>query len=556
MLEADEIIKTILIEKKIINKWKLKKAEDSIQKSGKSLLDYLVEKGEIRKIELGETVAASLNLQYANLTDNTPDADTIQKLSEEYCENFHIILMQVSEEEVHVATDRPDDPHVRNTLNEIFPKRKHVLYYSLPEDIAKALEVFRKPLETTLSELLKKKVHETPQLFQAIMNDAINFDTSDIHFEPRGEEVVVRFRVDGVLREAGRMNESLYTNLLNLLKIRSNIRTDIHLQTQDGSMRFEKDRIIYDIRVSVVPTIQGQKAVLRILASYVKVLSLQQIGLTSQYQDTLEQAASKPYGLVIVAGPTGSGKTTTLYALLKAVNKNGINITTLEDPVEYRMTAVNQIQVNNEIGLTFPVGLKAIVRQDPDVILLGEIRDGETAETAISAALTGILLFTSFHAGDAAITIPRLLDMGIEPFLLASALELIMSQRLLRKICPYCKEELEIKVSDLNNRVYKPERFFDSKTIKVFRGKGCDKCGNTGYDGRTAIFETIDMTPQMKDLIQESPSAQDVRRLALDQKSGTLFEDGLIKVMSGVTTIDELLRAAQPYDLDIDKKKK
>ncbi len=550
MPNEHEILRNILLEKRFINKWNLKKAEDTVEKSGKSLLEYLVEKNLIKKDELGEAIAATNNLEYADLKTITSNPDNIQKLSEEYSENFHIILISTTEDQVHVATDRPGDPHITKTLEQIFPNRKQYIYYSLPEDISKALEVYRKPLETELSELLLKGIDDTPKLFSAIVNDAINFDTSDIHFEPRGSEVVIRFRVDGILREAGRMVENLYTNLLNLIKIRSDMRTDVHLKTQDGSMRFEKDRVIYDMRVSIVPTILGEKTVVRILASYVKVLSLQEIGLTSHYQEALAQAASKPYGLVIVAGPTGSGKTTTLYALLKSVNKNGINITTLEDPVEYRMNNVNQIQVNYETDLTFPVGLKAIVRQDPDVILLGEIRDAETAETAVNAALTGILLFTSFHAGDAAITIPRLIDMKIEPFLLSSSIELIMSQRLLRTICPYCKEEVEYKLSEVKKRLHQPERFFEGKTFKLFRGKGCDKCGGTGYSGRTAIFETIDMTPQMKDLIQEAPSAQDVRRLALDQGSGTLFEDGLIKVKDGITTLEELLKSAQPYSFD------
>lgn len=550
MLPEQELLKEVLLEKRFINKRALSKAESAIEKSGRPLIEYLVEKKMINKQELGEAIAASKNLEFIDLSENMPDEDTLQKLSEEYCENFHVVLISAAEDEITVATDRPEDLHIRETLNDIFPKRKHVVRYALPEDIEKALEVFRKPLDTELSTLLTKKILDTPKLFQTIIHDAISFDTSDIHFEPRGGEVVIRFRVDGVLREAGRMDESLYNNLLNLIKIRNDMRTDVHLKTQDGSMRYEKDRVQYDMRTSIVPTILGQKVVIRILASYVKVLSLQEIGLTTHYQETLQQASSKPYGLVIIAGPTGSGKTTTMYALLKSVNKNGINITTLEDPVEYRINGVNQIQVNYETDLTFPVGLKAVVRQDPDVILLGEIRDAETAETAVNAALTGILLFTSFHAGDAAITIPRLIDMKIEPFLLASAIELIVSQRLLRKICANCKEEVEYKLTDIKQRLHKPERFFDGKTVKLYKGKGCDKCGGTGFDGRTAIFETIDMTPQMKDLIQEAPSAQDVRRLAIEQGSGTLFEDGLIKVKEGITSLDELLRAAQPYSFD------
>jgi type II secretory ATPase GspE/PulE/Tfp pilus assembly ATPase PilB-like protein len=260
-------------------------------------------------------------------------------------------------------------------------------------------------------------------------------------------------------------------------------------------------------------------------------------------------ASRKPFGMVLAVGPTGSGKSTTLYALLKTFNRNEVNLTTIEDPVEYKISGANQIQVNTQTDLTFAKGLRSIVRQDPDIILVGEIRDRETAEIAVNAALTGHLLFSTFHSNDAATGIPRLMDMGIEPFLLSSTLQLIAAQRLVRKVCENCRFSVPTTIIDLEKVLPDAKKYFSESKMTLYRGKGCKACGNKGYQGRTAIYEFIRNTPELQDLILKNPSSQEIWAVARKQGSKSLFEDGIEKVKKGVTTLEELLRVASPPEM-------
>lgn len=301
------------------------------------------------------------------------------------------------------------------------------------------------------------------------------------------------------------------------------------------------------MRVSIAPTIDGEKIALRILPEYSSHFSVDTLGLTGDDRVALSEAAKKPFGMVLVTGPTGSGKTTTLYAFLRTLNTSEVNITTIEDPVEYRIEGVNQMQTNAATELTFARGLRSIVRQDPDIVLVGEIRDRETAEVAINAALTGHLLFSTFHSNDAATTIPRLLDIGIEPFLLGSTLELIVAQRLVRTICSNCHGSYTLAKRELQSSIPKIAPFFnEEQQITFYRGAGCNACHQTGYRGRIAIFEVIRNTPQMQELIANRPSRTDIWNLAKQQGSHSLFENGLSKVREGITTVEELLRVAPP----------
>ena len=311
-------------------------------------------------------------------------------------------------------------------------------------------------------------------------------------------------------------------------------------------MQFVKGTVKIDLRTSIIPTIEGEKVVMRVLSSYVKGLGLEDIGFSKENQRMMIEAANKPFGMIIVTGPTGSGKSTTLYSLLKILNEEDVNITTIEDPVEYKMKGLNQIQVNSFANLTFAKGLRSIVRQDPDIILVGEIRDEETAEIAVNAALTGHLLFSTFHTNDAATTVPRLLNMKIQPYLLASTLELIIAQRLVRKICSKCKYSVDMASADICHEHPGFEQFFPEQRLTLFAGKGCHSCGGSGYKGQCAIFEFIQNTPALQDLITTSPSTQEIWDLARKEGTKTLFEDGIDKVKNGVTTLDELLRVAEP----------
>jgi type IV pilus assembly protein PilB len=325
------------------------------------------------------------------------------------------------------------------------------------------------------------------------------------------------------------------------------MRIDEHLSAQDGAMQRTPDKHPVDLRVSLVPTVEGEKVVMRVLGAYVQGFSFADVGLEDAHRETIEHSIAKPFGMILTVGPTGSGKTTTLYALLKLLNKQDVNITTIEDPVEYKMAGTNQIQVREASDMTFAKGLRSIVRQDPDVILVGEIRDQETAEISVNAALTGHLLLSTFHANDAATAMPRLADMGVEPFLLASTLELIIAQRLVRKICSRCRYSLPVSEAAANlhtpglriNDYFKPED-------NVYAGKGCNVCNNSGYQGRMALFEIIEVTPEMEELMLRLPSTREIERLARSQGSKPMFDDGIAKVKNGATTLAEVLRVVSP----------
>lgn len=405
---------------------------------------------------------------------------------------------------------------------------------------------YNKSLDTRFSKIIQSEHRVAPEILEEILEDAVNYHASDVHFEPQKDEIMVRFRIDGVLQVAGSIPKNFYENIVNRIKVESKLRIDEHFAAQDGSMRFEREGNIVDLRTSIVPTVNGEKIVLRVLATYLQGLNLANLGLTEEYQNLLQSVADKPFGMILVTGPTGSGKTTTLYALLKMLNSNEVNITTIEDPVEYKMLGVNQIQVNTATNLTFAKGLRSIVRQDPDIILVGEVRDRETAEIAVNAALTGHLLLSTFHANDAPTAIPRLLEMGIEPFLLASTLELVVGQRLLRKLCNFCRYSVSYNVEEVSKRFKGMKNYLKGKKVNLYESKGCHACGFTGYHGRTAIFECVVNTPELKDLILKNPSTNQIWELTRKQGANSLFEDGIIKVLSGLTTMDELLRVAEP----------
>ncbi|MFH1855055.1 MAG: GspE/PulE family protein [bacterium] len=389
-----------------------------------------------------------------------------------------------------------------------------------------------------------------PEIINNLIEDALKHRASDVHIEPQHKEVVVRFRIDGVLYEICKIPKLSYENILNRVKVQAHLRVDEHFSAQDGSLRHDLKENVIDVRVSIVPTIEGEKIVMRMLAVYVPNLSLEDLGVSEEDQQKLLRAVKKPFGMILAVGPTGSGKTTTLYALLKTLRVSEINLTTVEDPVEYKIYGANQIQVNLQTNLTFAKGLRSIVRQDPDVILVGEIRDDETAEMAVNSALTGHLLFSTFHANDAATGIPRLLDMGIEPFLLASTLEVISAQRLVRKICEECKQKATFDLRKLETFLPSVGKYFSSKNLSAYMGKGCSHCNNKGYQGRTAIYEIITITPEMRDLILRNPSSQEVAQLARKQGSKSLFEDGVEKVREGITTPEELFRVASPPEVE------
>ncbi len=418
----------------------------------------------------------------------------------------------------------------------------------------KAIESFfvhyRKPLATRFQQIIEQNHKVAPEILEEIFQDAIALRASDIHFEPQEKEVMVRFRVDGVLHEAGRIPKEYYEGVVNRMKIAANLHIDEHHMAQDGAIRYDTGKGMMDIRVSIVPVVDGEKIVLRLLSEYVRALTLADLGCSEENRTILEQASRKPFGMILTTGPTGSGKSTTLYALLKLRNHPDVNISTIEDPVEYKVHGINHIQVNTETNLTFANGLRALMRQDPNIILVGEIRDGETASIAVNAALTGHLLFSTLHANDACTSVPRLLEMGVEPFLLASTLEVVIAQRLLRKICPHCRYSYNVTKAEIPNLFAHADKFFDDKgDVLLYKGKGCESCGGIGFQGRLAVHELLVITPAIEALIVARKSSAEIEVQARADGMKSLFEDGFVKVRAGITTLEELLRVANPPDV-------
>ncbi len=524
----------------------IQKAEKSSRTNRISILDSLLSEEAINKDIVGQAIAESLHVPYADLNSNAPTRDQVFKIAEETAKKYRIVFFQDTEEKITITTDNPSQENLKVELEKTFPNRPVEIMFSLPEDIDAILTYYQKNLETKFSKIIEGQTQIAPEMLSAVFEDAITLHASDIHFEPTGSDVLIRFRVDGVLRDVVRMPKGQYENVLNRIKVQSGIRIDEHFSAQDGAMQFTYSDTAIDLRVSIIPTVGGEKTVLRVLSSYIQGLVLSELGLSEAGRKTLEKAAQKPFGMIMATGPTGSGKTTTLYALLKILNQSDVNITTIEDPVEYKMRGVNQIQVNPATNLTFAKGLRSIVRQDPDIILVGEIRDEETAEIAINAALTGHLLLSTFHANDAATAIPRMLDMGVEPFLLASTLELIVAQRLARKICEHCKQSVVVGASEIEKLHSSFAEYFSEKEYTLYESKGCNMCGLSGYKGRTAIFEIIQMTPEMQELILKNPSSKVIWDLARIQGVQSMFEDGVEKIKNGITTLSELLRIAEP----------
>lgn len=367
---------------------------------------------------------------------------------------------------------------------------------------------------------------------------AINLGASDIHIEPYEGQSFVRLRLDGILHNYTQIPLSLHEQVVSRIKVLANLNVAEKRIPQDGKIAVKVGKRHLDIRVSVVPTVFGERVVLRLLEKGGKILRLEDLGLWEEDLLKLKRLSQKPYGIVLATGPTGSGKSTTLYAIIMEIKSPKKNIITIEDPPEYQIEGVSQIQVNPKVGLTFATGLRAILRQDPDVIMVGEIRDSETAEIAVQSALTGHLVLSTLHTNDAPSAITRLFDLGIEPFLIASALEGVIAQRLVRKICPYCKEEYRPSKEELKELGLSGDHTF-------YRGRGCEQCMGTGYRGRTGIFEVLEVDEEIKKLIVKTQSATDIRNFARARGFKSMLEDGIRKVLSGITTPEEVLRAVK-----------
>lgn len=543
-LLSDEMLASILINSAYITEEDAKTGLEAVRFLRMPLMDYFIGQGLLTRDLIGQAISEYYNIPYFDLNSQVPLIETILKLPEETAQKYQAVIVEINDKELVVTTSMPEHSKLDAELKTLFPKLKIEIRYSLDNDVDRILSMYRADIAQRFKKIIDKHERVAPELIQEIVSDAVAYKASDIHFEPQEDFVLVRFRIDGVLQETGTLPHEYYSNVVNKIKILSKLRIDNHFSAQDGSIRLRIETNDIDLRVSIIPTIYGEKVVMRILSSYVRSLALTDVGLSNKDSIAFSKVAAKPFGMIIVSGPTGSGKTTTLYALLRTLHKPGINITTIEDPVEYKIPGINQIQVNNQTGLTFASGLRAIVRQDPDVILVGEVRDHETAEIAVNAALTGHMVLTTFHANDAATTIPRLFDMGVEPFLLASTLELVVAQRLVRKICDSCKRTKEVTIKELIKQYSWIEEYVGVKEgmITLYEGVGCSSCNNKGYRGRVGVFELIMFTPELRELLASHPTGQEIASVARKSGAGSLFLDGIDKVLTGQTTLEEVVR--------------
>ncbi|OGJ65912.1 hypothetical protein A3B61_05255 [Candidatus Peribacteria bacterium RIFCSPLOWO2_01_FULL_53_10] len=588
MALTDTDIGKILLEESYLSDAELTEAQKTAKDHHAPLLNILIEQGLITETLFESALCEYYKLEFHDLHADPPTPDMVGLLPEAVARKYNAIIVGKDGNSVTVATSDPTEPTLADAVKANLGKKdgdaviageknakgsrtngtsvftlhskkpgatpaftgKVKIVYAGQTSIDATFHAYRKPLATRFQQIIEKQGKVAPGILEEIINDAIELRASDIHFEPQEKMTIVRFRVDGVLHEAGRIPKAYYEGVVNRVKIASDMRTDEHFRPQDGAIRHETPVGKMDVRVSIVPIIDGEKIVMRLLASYVRSITLTELGFSETHQKILTEVVHRPYGMVLTTGPTGSGKSTTLTALLKMRNTPDVNISTIEDPVEYKIAGVNHIQVNTEVNLTFAAGLRALVRQDPNVILVGEIRDGETADIAVNAALTGHLLLSTLHANDAPTAVPRLLEMGVEPFLLASTLEVVIGQRLVRRICPHCRTSYSCSIHEAQKMFKGANKFFPKRgSVTLYKGKGCDGCGGTGFRGRIGIYELLAITPAIEDLIIKHASSTDLSIQARKEGMHTMFEDGFEKVLSGMTTIEELKRVAAPPDI-------
>jgi len=549
---ANKKLESILVGPGYISGSDFKLALKQSKTERKSLEQVLVEKNLIKDEQLGKLLAEELGFLFIDLKKERIDVKVLKIIPELVAKNQKIIVFDKGKKGIKVAMHEPN--YEMKKWLEKKTGEKAFVYYATLAGIKSCFRFYNKNIKEEFSEIIKshvkesKKQKEVPiiKIVDLLIKYAYENKASDIHIEPLAKTTQIRFRIDGVLHNVVSLPKNIHNLVVARIKVMSKLRTDEHFSAQDGKFVSESGSEKFDVRVSVVPVTDGENIVMRILSEKARRFDLQDLGIVKKDLKKVQQAIKRPYGMILATGPTGSGKTTTLYSLLKILNKPQINICTIEDPVEYDISGIGQIQVNAKTGLTFAKGLRSIVRQDPDIIMVGEIRDKETAGIAVNSAMTGHLVLSSMHANTAATNIPRLIDMGIEPFLAASCVNIIIAQRLVRKVCEKCRESKEYSKEDLlklglsENLISK--YFKKNKKIRVYFGKGCRACVKTGYSGRIGIFEILKMSDKIKELAMKKVSADEIENQAKKEGMTTMIQDGMDKVLNGITSIEELIR--------------
>jgi type II secretory ATPase GspE/PulE/Tfp pilus assembly ATPase PilB-like protein len=555
-LDNDTLFKA-LAELNVLDKDVLESVYAESIQSKTSLSDLLLEKDLLSDENLGKLTADIYSVPFIRLSQVKIEEKVREIIPEEVAANTRTIAFFLNEKSIKVATANPRDPDLPAYLAQK-TGREVLVYYATTQDIWEALVGYKKNLQTSFDDLLGMQLEKAgkstegdkpvTKIFELLVEYAYTSKASDIHIEPQEKLSLVRFRIDGILHDVLNLPKNLHDQLITRIKVLAKLRTDEHLTAQDGKLQQSLEKENLDVRVSIVPIVEGEKAVLRLLSSHSREFSLNDLGMNKEDLEKVREGFAKPFGMVLVTGPTGSGKTTTIYAILKILNTREKNIATIEDPVEYEISGINQIQVNAKTNLTFATGLRSILRQDPNIIFVGEIRDEETADIAVNSAMTGHLVLSTLHTNDSATSLPRLIDLGVEPFLIASTVNTIIAQRLVRKICEKCRFSEVIPLSDIQKLLPSEivsQTFPVNGDVRLYKGKGCPICHSTGYLGRIALFEVLEVTETIKKLITEEADSATIYKEAQKEGMQTMLRDGIEKVIAGVTTLEEIVRVTK-----------
>ena len=549
-----KLLGEVLLEKGMITPQQMRLALQEQKRTGELLGDVLLRLGILTRKDLSRALAYSSDLPFVDLKQVHIDSNATKTISKDLAKKFKLIPFAMENNSLKVAMDNPNDVVAIDTLRRTTGKKIEIFASDL-DGILESIEIYYE-LGASLEEEIDKNVaaalsggvaegEVNPpiiRLIELFLIKAIRDGATDVHITP--EEMITRvsYRVDGVLRSGMILPKQIHVPLVTRVKVMSGLNIAEQRLPQEGNITFEFSGRKIDIRSSTSPKYFGENVVLRVLDKANLILGLEYLGLDAKNQITIRKLTTKPHGIVLAAGPTGCGKTTTLYSMLREINALEKNVLTIEDPIEYHLPLIKQTQVNEQAGLTFIQAIRHFLRQDPDVMLVGEIRDLETAKISFQAAMTGHLVFSTIHTNDAASTIARLLDLGVEPYLIPTSLRAVIAQRLVRKICPDCVEEYTPTDEELEIYNLKDWRGA-GKTLK--RGKGCPACEYTGYRGRTGIFEILEMTPKISQLITQKVSSDVLMLEAQKEGMRTMREDGLNKVLDGITTIEEVFRVTE-----------
>jgi len=567
-------LREILLERGLIDQEKLKEVELRQLKTGETEEEVVRALRLVSDLDLVKAKADFLRVPFVDLETIGFSPEALTLVPESVARKYEIVPYNLDTKNkiLSVAMVNPLDLETIEFLEKktglkvsvaialekqiiSFVKEKYIREKNITSEVTKALDE-RKDEEKVMKLAEEKVAVEAPvsKIVTTILEYAVKSRASDVHIEPQEDSVRIRYRIDGILQEKYLLPRNVHEAVISRIKILAGLKIDEKRIPQDGRFFFTTDGNDVDLRISTLPTTYGEKVVMRLLKKSQKVPTLPDLGLRGLALKNLMSSIQRPHGIIIICGPTGSGKTTTLYSILDIVATTKVNVVTVEDPVEYQMKGVNQVQVNVQAGLTFASALRSFLRQDPNIIMVGEIRDSETADLAINAALTGHLVFSTLHTNDASGVPPRLLDMGAEPFLLVSSLNCVVGQRVLRRICKDCVGEMEIP-SDMLEELKKTlgpiydmiEDKFKKEGKKMMLPKivGCEKCNNTGYLGRIAIYEVMPISEKISKLIVSKAAASDIQKLAMEEGMLTMKQDGYVKVLEGVTSMDEVIRVAQ-----------